>query len=154
YLVGFRLDPFPIWTYRVGGLEIEKRVIMVHGSNATVVRYSVVGPAERAFLKVRPLLAYTDYHHLQHERDDLDPGFTVDDGAVEMQPFAHMPKLFTSHNGTDVEKTGHWYRNLEYSIEKERGFEFREDLFQPFELAFDLKRPASLIFSTERGFVS
>src|SRR5246127_3345683 len=37
YLKEFRLDPFPVFTYRVAGLEIEKRVFMVHGENTTVV---------------------------------------------------------------------------------------------------------------------
>src|SRR5687768_9760751 len=27
-LTGFRLDPFPVWTYRVAGIEIEKKVFM------------------------------------------------------------------------------------------------------------------------------
>src|SRR5579864_4525978 len=31
YLNSFRLDPFPIFTYRAGGLEIEKRIFLVQG---------------------------------------------------------------------------------------------------------------------------
>src|ERR1700751_663025 len=33
YLAGFRLDPFPKFSYLVEGVEIEKRVFMVHGEN-------------------------------------------------------------------------------------------------------------------------
>src|SRR5258705_9847920 len=36
YLAEFRLDPFPKFTYRVEGVEIEKRVFMVHGENTVV----------------------------------------------------------------------------------------------------------------------
>src|SRR5438552_13605497 len=35
YLTGFRLDPFPIWTSKVDGIEIEKKVFMLHGQNTT-----------------------------------------------------------------------------------------------------------------------
>src|SRR5215212_4048746 len=31
FLKGFRLDPFPVFTYEVNGVEIEKRVFMPHG---------------------------------------------------------------------------------------------------------------------------
>src|SRR5476651_552028 len=35
YLTGFRLDPFPVWTFSVKGLEIEKSAFMVSGENTT-----------------------------------------------------------------------------------------------------------------------
>src|SRR5215471_20235909 len=38
YLKQFRLDPFPIFTFRVDGLEIEKTVFMVQGENTTVIQ--------------------------------------------------------------------------------------------------------------------
>jgi len=151
YLTGFRLDPFPVWNYLVGGVEIEKKVFMVHGRNATVVQYQVKG-GRKPFvtLQVRPLLSFVDYHHLAH----VDPAFNGDymsaDGAVAMQPYPAMPPIFFSHNGANPTKTGHWYRNFEYAIEKERGFDFNEDLFQPFSIDIDLKTNASLIVSTER----
>src|SRR5579862_9755631 len=39
YLREFRLDPFPTFVYLVEGIEIEKRVFMVHGENTTVIEY-------------------------------------------------------------------------------------------------------------------
>ena len=41
YLTQFRLDPFPIFTYEVEGIVIEKTVFMVYGENSTVVQYEV-----------------------------------------------------------------------------------------------------------------
>ena len=38
---GFTLNPFPTFTYRVENIEIEKSLFMVHGENATVVRYEI-----------------------------------------------------------------------------------------------------------------
>jgi predicted glycogen debranching enzyme len=43
YLKEFRLDPFPTFVYDVEGVEIEKRVFMVHGENTTVVEYNTDG---------------------------------------------------------------------------------------------------------------
>lgn len=154
YLTSFRLDPYPIWTYNVAGVEIEKRVFMVHGRNATVVTYKASGKKAKATMKLRPILAFVDYHHLQHERNHIDPGYRESQGLIEIQPFDNMPKLFVSHNGTSVEKTGYWYNNFEYAIEQERGFDFHEDLFQPFEIVFDLKTSASVIFSIDEHLLA
>src|SRR6516162_5880261 len=43
YLSSFRLDPFPVFTYRVEGIEIEKSVFLVHGENTVVIQYSLSG---------------------------------------------------------------------------------------------------------------
>ena len=39
YLKEFRLDPFPVFTYEAGGVELIKSLFMVQGENSTVVRY-------------------------------------------------------------------------------------------------------------------
>jgi predicted glycogen debranching enzyme len=38
YLKQFRLDPFPVFTYEVEGIEMEKSVFMIHGENSVVIR--------------------------------------------------------------------------------------------------------------------
>src|SRR4028118_29619 len=39
FLKNFRLAPFPIWTFEIEGIEIEKKIFMIHGSNTAVVQY-------------------------------------------------------------------------------------------------------------------
>jgi predicted glycogen debranching enzyme len=41
HLKGFRLDPYPIWTYEVAGLEIEKRLVMAHRSNTVGLSWKI-----------------------------------------------------------------------------------------------------------------
>lgn len=155
-LLSFRLDPFPIWTYSVAGIEIEKRVFMVHGRNSTVVTYTVKPKVrnKNISMTLRPMLAFVDYHHLQHETSEFNGEYKISDGLIEIQPVVDMPRLYVSHNGTRVEPTGYWYRDFEYAIEKERGFDHHEDLFQPFELTFDLETSATVIFSTDNDLAA
>ncbi len=150
YLVNFRLDPFPVWTFDVEGVIVEKKIFMIHGSNATVVEFKVQSSKFKIELELKPLLAFCDYHHLQHETPDFNPAFETSESCVKVHPFNEMPALFFAHNAVSVEKTGQWYRNFEYAIERERGFDFREDLFQPFALKFDLKEAATVIASLEK----
>ena len=43
FMSHFRLDPFPVWTFRVGDFQLEKRLFMANGLNTTVVTYSAAG---------------------------------------------------------------------------------------------------------------
>ena len=151
YLKNFRLDPFPIWTFEIEGIEIEKKIFMVYGENTVCCQWSDEKQRtnNKIGLELKPLLAFRDYHHLRREDNIFNQNFNVAENQVSVQPYEKMPKLFFAHNAQTVEKTGFWYRNFEYAIEKERGFDFREDLFQPFGLKFDLSETATVIVSTE-----
>jgi predicted glycogen debranching enzyme len=160
YLKSFRLDPFPIWTYEVEGVALEKKIFMVYGENTTVCQWTVksqvsslksqVSSSElQVGLVLKPLLAFRDYHHLRQNTDDFDTEFQVSGKIVSVAPSKEFPALFFAHNAAAVDKTSFWYRDFEYAIEKERGFDFRENLFQPFALKFDLSEKASVIVSTQ-----
>lgn len=153
FIKEFRLDPFPVWTYEIGDILIEKRIFMIHGSNTTVCRWAVVGgPRSRLRLVLKPLLSFVDYHSLQHESPSIRFGYTVNENRISIVSEPDTSELYISHSGAEITHTGHWYKNFEYAIEKERGFDFSEDLFQPFELAFDLgSGPAVIFASAEPG---
>ena len=151
FISGFRLDPFPVWTYVIDGIELEKKYFMVHGSNTTVCRWRVIDPpvGRDVRLEVRPLTAFVDYHHLQHEDRVFGGKFDQSDSFVGFKPLEDMPAVHFGHNGTEIKSTGYWYKNFELHIERERGFDFATDLFQPFAIEFDLTHSADLIISTE-----
>lgn len=154
YLKNFRLDPFPIWTYEIEGIEIEKKIFMIHGENSTVVQYKINSQIKNQRSKIElvlnPLLSFCDYHHLQHEDANFDLNYEPAENLISVKPYASMPAIFFNHNASEIEKKGFWYRNFEYAIEKERGFDFSEDLLQPFSLTFDLSETATVILSTEK----
>jgi len=155
YLKEFRLDPFPVFVYRVAGLEIEKRIFMVHGENTTVAEYEVRAVDDSAkpkcVLELRPLIAFRDYHSTTHHNDALNPTLDTREGLVSMQPYPSLPHVFFAHNAQELVTEGKWFLNFEYRVERERGLDFEEDLFHPFTLRFELtkRRGATVIASTE-----
>lgn len=149
YLTSFRLDPFPVWTYEAGGVVIEKRLFMPHGQNAVVCIWELKSKAKNVSFELRPLSSFVDYHHLQHADPRFDAAFEEAKGSIRLRPYEDLPELHIGHNALAVEKTGYWYHDFELAIEEERGFDFREDLFQPFEMKFDLSKPAVAIAATE-----
>jgi predicted glycogen debranching enzyme len=156
YLNAFRLAPFPTFEFLVDGIEIVKSISMVHGQNATVVQYSLSGQRDRSVeLELRPLIAFRDYHSLTHENSALDSRVTVHgEKLVSVEPYPSHPRLYFAHSANELNSQGFWYRNFEYTMERERGLDCVEDLFNPFTLRFHLSASgaAAVIASTEHPF--
>ena len=149
YLAGFRLDPFPVFTYHVEDIEIEKRVAMIHGENTTVVTYRV-RPLQGKLpgdctLEIRPLIAFRDFHATTHENSQINSDLEVTSGLVSLTPYEGMPTLHLAHNANEITPTGDWYRTFEYATEYERGLEYQEDLFNPLSATYHLKAGEDLV---------
>jgi predicted glycogen debranching enzyme len=161
YQTGFRLDPFPVFTYEIEGVRLEKRVFMMQGENSTVVQYEVQVPPEartavRIILEVRPLIAFRDYHSTTHENGALNSNVETQDGLTTVKPYSDLPALHFAHDTARIDVNGFWYRKFQYTVEQERGLDFAEDLFSPCAFTFDLNASAkiSIIASTERRDVA
>lgn len=158
FIKSFRLDPFPVWVFEVDGVELEKKVFMVYGENTVVCTWKVKrlrrGDRRPISLEVRPLVSFVDYHHLRREDPARTPKCVYDDASISVSSAEDLPPMHFVHSGGNVRETGYWYRDFEYSIERERGFDYREDLFQPFAVTFENVRTVSLIASAERPLIS
>ncbi|MEP7343118.1 MAG: amylo-alpha-1,6-glucosidase [Acidobacteriota bacterium] len=154
YLKEFRLDPFPTFVYEVAGVVIEKSVFMVHGENTTVVQYKLQEKSREVtdcYLEVHPLVAFRDYHSTAHENGLINDYVEAAEGLATIHPYADLLKLYFAHDANELANTGYWYRNFEYSVERQRGLDFTEDLFNHFALKFDLNKntSATVIASTQ-----
>lgn len=153
YLASFDNAPFPTFTFEVEGVKLEKSLFMLDGSNTLQVEYRVLqSPANVPLrLELRPLIAFRDYHCTTHENGVLNDGIEIAPGLASVQPYPDLPKLYLAHSAQTIEKEGHWYRNFLYRVERERGLDFYEDLFNPLVLLYDLSKrhPAIVIASTQ-----
>jgi len=151
HLNGCRLDPFPVVSYRIDELEIEKSVSMVQGENAVIIQYEVFGElaGRRLEMEIRPLIAFRDYHSTTHANDFINRGVETIGQVTSVRPYSDLPTLHFAHNADWVDGNGFWFYNFEYEREKERGLDCLEDLYSPFLLHFDLaKGSPSIIAST------
>ena len=156
YLKQFRLDPFPVFTYEIEGIEIAKSVLMIHGENSTAIHYELQKnnhpeSPKNLQLEIRPLIAFRDYHSTTHENSSINSTVVQRPGLASISPYPGLPALHLAHNAVQLRIVGDWYRNFEYEVERERGLDFSEDLFNPLVLRFDLGRrnQATIIASTE-----
>ena len=161
HLKQFRLDPFPVFTYEIEGIEIEKSVFMIYGENSTVIHYELrknnhPEAPKNLQLEVRALIAFRDYHSTTHENGVINRTVEECPGLASVTPYEGLPSLYLAHNAVELKRAGDWYRNFEYDAERERGLDYSEDLFNPITLRCDfrIRRQASIIASTEERDVA
>ena len=152
-LRSFRADPLPAWEYEAGGVRLKRTFFLVHGEETAVVTWEVLSAPERPVrLEVRPLLAYRGHHDLRGPETPCDPAVVREEGAVRLHPAPGLPELRLAHDAESLSETFFWYRGLEYELDRERGFEFTEDLFSPLSFTWDLSaRPAATLVATLGG---
>ena len=122
-LEDFSAEPCSTWRYDLGSVKLERQVYLVPGRQAVVVRYR----SDHALtLRIRPFLAYRDYHSLRH---------------ADSSPYEGLPQLEfrTLYSEAAFAADPKWYYNIEYLTELERGLDFREDQFTPGVRTIDLK---------------
>jgi len=153
-LSNFLLDPFPTWTFEVEGIRLEKSIFMPQGSDTVQVEYKLLqDPAAiEPVLEVRPLVAFRDYHSTTHANGSLNPAIETAANSASLQPYPGLPRLYFAHDAVQLLEQGYWYKNFLYRVERERGLDFEEDLYNPFVLSWNLskERGANVIASTEQ----
>ncbi len=145
YIREFRLDPWPVWTFEAGTAVIEKSIFLVHDRDLVCVSYRLIQGSGPILLKLRPLIAFRDYHATTHANHSIDPSVEEIDDALRIRPYQGMPSLYFAHNGTASAQVGDWYYNFIYERERERGLDFTEDLFCPLEIRGEITSGNSLV---------
>ncbi|MBI4971916.1 MAG: glycogen debranching enzyme N-terminal domain-containing protein [Candidatus Omnitrophica bacterium] len=149
----FLLTPFPTFLFHIDDILIEKTVFMVYDENTTVVSYRLLtGEAERVRLELRPKIAYRDFHSLASENLNLNTQIQVRKGEVSLSPYPNLPPVYFYHNAAVTDKSAYWYKKVEYPEEKERGFDYQEDLFSPCALIYSFLNQGEIycIASTQK----
>ncbi len=137
----FNSEINPRWIYTGDNFEITKELLMPHGSNATLIKYSLKAKTKQAFkLKLRPLLAFRSFHHTAKENQIFNQNFEKLIDGIHIRPYANMPKLFIQTSAS-FEFCGEasWYKNFSYKQEARRGYDHTEDLASPGYFEIELK---------------
>lgn len=150
-LIGFRLDPWPIWTYRIDSFIVEKSLTMIHGQNTVLVTYKLRKENTEAELIIRPFLTGRYFHALHQENAALNAQAEVRNGVTILNPYPGIPSIFFHQNAKTYTPSFNWYRQTEYARERDRGLEFHEDCWSPGEFRYTLRSDseAVLIITTE-----
>lgn len=123
----------------------------VHGENTTFIFYEVLDAPSGFSFELLPLVAGRDYHSLVQANDAINKQASFQDGLFHVRPYNGVPDLFIRVPGAEFQVLQDWYYNFEYIEEKNRGQDFREDLFcyGIFKLSLNKGDKAAVIISTQ-----
>jgi predicted glycogen debranching enzyme len=134
-LESFELNPYPTWTYRVGGARLVKSLLMVRGSPSVLLRYEWLDADAAVDLKLRPLCGFREADALTFENVDLAPEVQYLDATkrgLRIKPYEGLPWMTLALAGEGAfDADPVWYRNVEYKLDLERGYDGHEDHFSP-----------------------
>ncbi|MDD5542438.1 MAG: amylo-alpha-1,6-glucosidase [Acidobacteriia bacterium] len=150
FLVEFEKQFFPAATFQSREWNIRKTVFMPYLKNSVGVEYSFHGPSNTlGGFEIRPLIAFRDHHALTFENDVLHRDVEVMPQFLQLSPYSGLPALAIHHNSETFVRDGYWYKSFEYLREKERGQDFREDLFSPGYFQAPIRNGTCLWFLAE-----
>jgi predicted glycogen debranching enzyme len=142
-LLSFSTEPWPTWRYQIGDAQVLTAEVFVAKESAhTVLRWRLDNSA--LTLKVRPLMSGRDYHALHHENPAFNFDYTANGNQISWQAYGDVPAVIAVSNGSYVHAPD-WYRNFCYTVERERGMDFNEDLATPGVFSFDLSRGEAVL---------
>ena len=151
FCTGFTADPWPAWTFICNGITIQREIFTIHGRDLVIIRWSLRGNRNRrAMLRVRPKLTGRDYHATHHENGSISTDSLIEAGTVTWQLYSNLPPVRAFHSG-EYRQAPEWYRQVEFSIERQRGLDHTEDWWSPGEFTFDLLSASTetLAFTSE-----
>lgn len=148
YLTEFTADPMPRLVYNIGGIKLTKELIFSNTEARVMVRYTMNETPEPVTLRVLPFLAFRNVHMLTHENHDASRKVELVKNGASWLLYKDYSRLFVQFSKS-VEYTHipHWYYNVFYIREQERGYEAQEDQFVPGFFEITMKQGDSVILT-------
>jgi len=148
YIVDFEYEPVFTLTYRVGGMVLKKELVMVHNEAQVLIRYTLVDAHTDTLLRLKPFLAYRNVHELSKANLTVNTKYEPVANGVQSRLYVGFPALnMQLSKANEFVAVPDWYYNVEYLEEKNRGYDYREDLFVPGYFEVPIKKGESLVFS-------
>jgi predicted glycogen debranching enzyme len=154
FLREFRLEEgLPVWYFENEEISLEKRVVMPHGQNTTIIIYRIGKASQSATLVLTPSVHFR--HHEEVVSSEVSGHYSIEahERGWEIRSDEELPPLRLALAGGECRliagersRTGWIYRQ-----EENRGYESEGSLWSPGHLRAELiaGRSVALIASTE-----
>ena len=155
YVVDFECEPIFVLTYRVGGALLRKELILVHNEAQILIRYTLLEAHSETILQLRPFLAYRHVHALSKANMMANTKYQEIENGIRSKLYNGFPSLnMQISKKNEFIAMPDWYYNIEYTEERNRGYDYQEDLFVPGYFEFPIKKGESVVFSAATHRIS
>jgi len=148
YIIDFEYEPVFTLTYRVGGVVLRKEIVLVHNEDQVLIRYTLVDAHSATTLRLKPFLAYRNIHRLSKANMMANTRYQEIEHGIRSKLYNGFPFLnMQVSKKNEFVPMPDWYYNVEYTEERNRGYDYREDLFVPGYFEFPIRKGESVVFS-------
>jgi len=148
YIREFSTNPTPKLTFRVGGVFLTRETILVASEERVIIRYTLEDAHSPTILRLQPFLAFRNIHRLSKANNNVNRKFETVPNGIRSKLYPGYPFLYMQMSKKcEFVSVPDWYNNVEYTEERDRGYDCHEDLFVPGYFEFPMKKGESVIFS-------
>jgi len=148
YIVDISYEKAFTVTYQVGGVLLKKEILMMHHAPQVLIRYTLLEAHSATKLRLNPLLAFREIHSLSKANDAANTEAEAIKGGVRVKLYTALPHLYLqTSKKVDFVNQAYWNYNVYYTKEKERGYDYQEDLLSVGAFEVSLKKGESIVFS-------
>jgi predicted glycogen debranching enzyme len=134
------------WRFRIGDVEIDKSLHLskasAGGGRAVWITYSVRPGMDMVRLQLRPLVRMQDAHTLLRAGSP-DADFRADASQRHVKIQRGWRTLDLACDAGWFEEGAQWWHNFAYEHERDRGYDWTEDLWSPGSFQLQLRAAAS-----------
>lgn len=148
YIVDASYEKSAVVVYQVGGVLLKKEILMVHNAPQVLIRYTLLEAHSPTKLRLNPLVAFRDIHSLSKANDVANKNIEKIENGIKTKLYPDFPFLHLQiSKEADFQHNPHWNYNILYKKEKERGYDYMEDLLTLGYFELTIKKGESIIFS-------
>lgn len=148
YVRDFEAETISRTTFRVGEVVLVKESLLVEHQQQILIQYHLQESEVPITLRLKPFLVFRNAHALSKANDYADTGFQQEDNGISCCLYEGYPRLYMQISKKPLFVSDpDWYYNVEYIMEMERGYDYKEDLFNPGYFELKMKPGDTVVFS-------
>jgi predicted glycogen debranching enzyme len=148
YLESYELGVLPTHTYRIGSIVLVKQMFFQEKQDRLLIKYTLKEALEEIELELQPFLAFRQVHKLSKSNQEADTSsYQAEQGRCYKMYKNYTPLYIQFSKKISYEHNPYWYYNFEYIKEKERGYDYMEDLLVPGTFKTTLRKGESVYVS-------
>ena len=127
---------------------IKKEVLLAENEERTLLRYTLLDAQHSTKLRFQPYLAFRQIHQLSKANMDANTKYEPVTNGIKVKLYNGYPFLYIQTNKkSDYIHAPNWYYNIEYQEERDRGYDYHEDLMAIGFFEIPIKKGESIIIS-------
>ena len=148
YARWFEFEPTWKMIYRVGGVVLQKEILLVPDHSQVLIRYTLLEAHSQTWIRIKPFLAFRSVHQVGKANMLANTRIKPVSNGISCRLYLEYPDLFMQvSRQSNFVPAPDWYLQIQYSKEIRRGYDGHEDLFVPGYFELQLKKGQPIVFS-------